>query len=79
MTHRTTGVTPYEAKKARSHLGVKQKSQLHAKRNRSHPELNVGDKAKVYTKKGRFEKERVSVGSDGVYKFEQVNESKYIR
>ena len=75
MVHRVTGMTPYEAKKERNHLEIRHNLQLHAKRNRSYPDINVGDRVKIYTKKKRFEKERISVWSKEIYTVEKIEES----
>ena len=74
MKHRVTGMTPYDAKKEKNHLVVSHKLQLRARHNRRYPELSVGDKVKIYIKKKRFEKERVSVWSKEMYKVERIDD-----
>ena len=54
-----TGLTPNEAKKPENHINVKIKLELHAKKKRNYPDINIGDSARVFQKKKAFDKERV--------------------
>ena len=72
MKNNTTGMTPYEARKERSHIDVTQNLELRAKHTRTYHDINVGDKVKIYTKKKRFDKERKSVWSADSYDVEGI-------
>ena len=73
MVNNSTGMTPYEATKERSH--ITQNLELRAKHTRKYPDINVGDKVKIYTKKKRFDKERKSVWSSDSYDVEGTESS----
>ena len=60
MVSSTTKFTPLEAKKKQNELEVKLNISLQAKRNRTYPEVEVGDSVKIMRKKGISEKERTS-------------------
>ena len=53
MVNSSTGMTPYDARKERKHIDVKQNLELRAKHARKYPDINVGDKVNIYTKKKR--------------------------
>ena len=57
MVNNSTGMTPYEARKERNHIDVKQNLELRAKHTRKYPDINVGDKVKIYTTKKIFDKQ----------------------
>ena len=58
MVSSTTKFTPLEAKKKKNEFEVKLNISLQAKRNRTYPEVDVGDRVKIMRKKGISEKER---------------------
>ena len=60
MVSSTTKFTPIEARKKKNELEVKLNISVQAKRNRTYPELEVGDDVKIMRKKGISEKERTS-------------------
>ena len=60
MVSSTTKFTPIEARKRKNELEVKLNISLQAKRNRTYPEIEVGDSVKIMRKKGISEKERTS-------------------
>ena len=60
MVSSTTKFTPLEAKKKKNEFEVKLNISLQAKRNRTCPEVDVGDRVKIMRKKGISEKERTS-------------------
>ena len=60
MVSSTTEFTPVEAKKNKNEFEVKLNISLQAKRNRTYPEVEVGDSVKIMRKKGISEKERTS-------------------
>ena len=59
--HNSTGLTPAEAKLDKNRLQTKMNLELHRISKRKDPNVEVGDKVKLYKKKGRFDKENVSV------------------
>ena len=59
--HNSTGSTPAEAKLDKNRLQTKMNLELHRISKRKYPNVEVGDKVKLYKKKGRFDKENVSV------------------
>ena len=59
--HNSTGLTPAEAKLDKNRLQTKLNLELHRISKRKYPNVEVGDKVKLYKKKGRFDKENVSV------------------
>ena len=54
-------MTPAEAKLDKNRLQTKLNLELHRISKRKYPNVEVGDKVKLYKKKGRFDKENVSV------------------
>ena len=60
MVSSTTKFTPLEARKKKNEFEVKLNISLQAKRNRTYPEIEVGDNVKIMRKKGISEKERTS-------------------
>ena len=75
MVNKSTGMTPYEARKERNHIDVKQNLELRAKHTRKYHDINVGDKVNIYTKKKRLDKERKSVWSSDSYDVEGIESS----
>ena len=73
MIHNTTHMTPYDATKPQNHLLVKNNIISKAKRNRIYPDINVGDRVKIYTKKKLFHKEHVSVWSKDSYEVVDID------
>ena len=68
-------MTPYEARKERNHIAVKQNLELRDKRTRKYHDINVGDKVKIYTKKKIFDKQHKSVWSDDSYNVDSIGSS----
>ena len=60
MVHSATGLTPKEAKKPENELKVKANIAMNATKTRTYPELQVQDKVKIFKKKDKLDKERVS-------------------
>ena len=58
--HSTTKFTPSQAKLPKHEFEVELNMSLQAKRNRTYPEIEVGDSVKIMRKKGISEKERTS-------------------
>ena len=65
-------MTPVQAMKKENELKVKVNLELNAKRNRKYPEVSVGDKVRIYTKKGSFDKERVPVWSKSIHEVKEI-------
>ena len=55
-------------------MDVKVKLELHAKKKRKYPDINVGDSVRVYQKKKIFDKERVPRWTAETYKVENITE-----
>ena len=72
MVNRSTGMTPYEAKTDKNLLNAKQNLELHAKHDRLYPDINVGNKVKIYTKKKLFDKQHKSVWSADSYSVDSI-------
>ena len=62
MKSSITKFTPHEAKQTDNHMDVKINLELHAKKKRKYPDINVGDSVRVYQKKKIFDKEGVPAG-----------------
>ena len=71
MVGKNTSMTPIQAMKKENELKVKFNLKLNAKRNKKYPDINISDKVRIYTKKGRFDKERVPVWSKSVHEVTQ--------
>ena len=56
-THRTTEFTPEDAAKPENWFEVHNNMEIKARHNRKYPEIDVGDKVKVYKQRGALEKE----------------------
>ena len=57
--NRTTEFTPEEASKPENWFEVHNNMELKAKHNMKYPEINIGDKVKVFKQRGALEKEWV--------------------
>jgi hypothetical protein len=66
MVHSAIGMTPKEATKPQAEFDVKTKLVVSRISNRKYPELEVGNRVRVYEKKTQFAKERVPVWEDEV-------------
>ena len=74
MIHNTIKMSPNDARKESNKLKVKMNLELHAKHTRSYPPLAVGDSVKVYKKKDKLDKERVSSWSENRYEILDIQE-----
>jgi hypothetical protein len=54
--HSTIKMTPATAHKKENKIEVKTHIEIKAKRNRKYPDLQIGDKVKIYVKKNKFQK-----------------------
>ena len=75
MEHSATGMTPMQARDGKNHLRVKLNLELKRKSTRRYPDINVGDKVKVYKEKRPFSKEHVSVWDKKVHTVEDITTS----
>ena len=73
LVSHVTHHTPNEARKDSNIFNVKVNLELHAKHTRKYPNVNVGDNVKVYRKKDKLDKERLSLWSKEVYKVERID------
>lgn len=72
MVHSSTGMTPKEALKGEKNLKAKIKMSANATRSRKYPEIQIGDRVKIYRKKAITEKERTSNWSNETYEVEGI-------
>ena len=70
--HSATGQTPNEARKKKNEYKSVLNVSMKAKKERTYPELNVGDKVKILRKKAITEKERTSHFLKGEYVVEEI-------
>ena len=71
MIHRTTGMTPDDARKKENHIHVKTQLEIHRITKRRYPDVNIGDVVKVYQKRP-FDKIQVSTWTKDSYKVEAI-------
>ena len=55
----------------KNRLDVKLQLELHRKNKRKYPDIKEGDKVRIYTKKKKFQKERVPIWSENVFTIEK--------
>jgi hypothetical protein len=72
--HSATGLTPAKAMKDDNTTEAKLNMLLKAKRNRTYPILNKGDKVKILLKYDKFHKEHQPQFSDLKYEIEAIQE-----
>ena len=80
--HSATGLTPNEARKEKNEFTAKLNVSVKARKERTYPTLEVGDKVKIMRKKAITEKERTSNWLAGEYVVEEIFErlnQKYYR
>jgi hypothetical protein len=68
-------MTPAKAREPKNRLDVKFNLELQRKHNRMYPDVNVGDKVRIYKKKSKFAKERVGVWTNTIHTVEDIKES----
>ncbi len=76
MVNRTTGLTPYDADKPKNEAHVRTMIEINAVRKRKYPDIKVGDRVKIYKKKDKLDKERISVWSQQTYEVEEIKDEK---
>ena len=72
MVHSATDLTPKEARKPENELKVKANIAMNATKTRKYPELEKGDKVKIFRKKDKLDKERVSNWSENSYSIDDI-------
>ena len=72
LIHSTTKMTPKDAMKPENQLDVKLNLELKRKHCRIYPNVNIGDMVKVYRKKDKLDKERLSLWSKENYRVEGI-------
>ena len=76
MVSRITGLTPYDADKPKNEAHVRMMLEINAVHKRKYPDLKVGDRVKIYKKKEKMDKERISVWSEATYEVEEIKHEK---
>ena len=72
MVHSSIKMTPNEATKGKSDLKAKMNMANQAIKTRKYPEINEGDKVRIYRKKAITEKERTSQWNKEIYEVEKI-------
>ena len=72
MVHSATDLTPKEAKKPENEIKVKANIAMNATKTRKYPDLEKGNKVKIFKKKDKLDKERVSNWSENSYSIDDV-------
>ena len=75
LKNTTTKFTPSEATKPQNEFNVRINLLLHKKHTRIYPQLEIGNKVKIFRKKKINEKERTSHWSDDSYDIEKIGKS----
>ena len=75
MKSRTHGTTPNEARHNKNHLEIKMNLEAGAVKKRRYPTISVGDRVRIYKKKGNFVKERYPVWSSDTFRVERIDEN----
>ena len=72
MVHSATDLTPQQARKPENELKVKANIAMNATETRKYPELEKGDKVKIFRKKDKLDKERKSSWSENSYTIDDI-------
>ena len=72
MVHSATALTPKEARKPENELKVKANIAMNATKTRKYPELEKGNKVKIFKKKDKLDKERGSNWSENSYSIDDI-------
>jgi hypothetical protein len=75
MKSRTHGTTPNQATGEENKLDIKMNLEAGAVKKRKYPAISVGDRVRIYKKKGNFVKERYPVWSAETFKVERIQDS----
>lgn len=73
MKHSTTKFTPNDAAKPANKLDVKLNLELQAKHMRKYPPVKVGDTVRLFKKRSKFAKERISEWEPEDHKVEEIS------
>ena len=68
-------MTPNEARKPKNETSVKINLELHRITKRRYPEIQIGDRVKIYKKKGKYEKEHKRLWLDNVFTVGNIRKS----
>ena len=75
MVHSVTKLTPAEAMKPSNTAEVKFNLELKSRHSRKYPNIAIGDYVRVFQKKDKLDKERISNWSADKYKVTDIQES----
>jgi hypothetical protein len=75
MVHSVTKHTPDEAMKPGNKSMVKFNLELKKRSSRRYPDIEVGDTVRIFKKKDKLDKERISNWSSKKYKVKDIKES----
>ena len=70
MVSSVTKLTPSEAREPKNTLDVKLNLEIQRRHTRTYPNIEIGDKVKIYKKKDRFDKENKPVWLNGIHRVE---------
>jgi hypothetical protein len=76
MIHSSTGYTPNAGREAKNNLNVKLNLELKRVSTRKYPDVEEGDKVRLYKKKDKLDKERVGVWTDTIHTVERIEEQR---
>jgi hypothetical protein len=68
-------MTPNQAREEKHRLDIKMNLEAGAVKKRKYPPISVGDRVRIYKKKGNFVKERYPVWSSDTFKVERIDEN----
>ena len=74
MKHSTIGMTPNEARKKENEFKVKMNISTKAVRNRTYPDIEIGDEVKLARKKGITEKQQTSHWLKEIFTVKKIEE-----
>ena len=75
MVHSVTKHTPEEALKPSNKSMVKFNLEIKKRSSRRYPDIEVGDTVRIFKKKDKLDKERISNWSSKKYKVKDIKES----
>ena len=76
MVNRTTCLTPFQASEKKNEAHVRTMLEINAIHKRRYPGIKVGDGVKIYNKKDKLDKARISVWSKDSYEVEDIKHEK---
>ena len=76
MVHSAHDMTPAEASRATNESVIKGRLEVNRIKTRRYPPVEVGDKVKVYQRKDKLDKERVSTWQNKTYTVESISEAR---